>query len=259
MPNPTPIYRIKVNNDFLPGYAQTGSSPFTRRTYMQDIINRDGGLLSSLGANIRKLQITMLLRTELDVNATGLQHHENVLEQYQTAVAIVNRQTGLLHVRVGEQGKFFKGILESIDAAEEARSARRLVYTVVFNVLPYLFGTEVTNTFSANGAFSLTLPTTATTYPAFTIPSTVTAFTAVHSASGKTLQFARGAFGSTIIVDCATMTTLEGATDASRTMDNVNFGIRHTSGAGSFSLTISGYAGSGNVTVGVFPRTEVNV
>lgn len=129
---------------------------------------------------------------------------------------------------------------------------------MMFTILPYLFGTEVTNTFSANGAFSLTLTDTATTYPTFSVPSTVTAFTATH-ASGKVVQFARGAFTGTVVIDCATMQVLEGTIDASRSMSNVNFGIRHTSGAGSFALTIGGYAGSGNVTVGVSPRTEVNV
>lgn len=257
MPNPTPIYRVKINNDFLPGYVQSFSMPFSRRTYRQDIINRDGGLIDSLGASTRRLNLIMLIRSEID-NLNGLTNLDNLLDQYQTAASILNRQTGLMEIRVGAQDKYLKGVLDNFDAAVTNQSFKRLEYSVDMIVLPYLYGTAVTDDFSGNGTLSLTLPSTANTYPVFTIPSTVTAFTATHVASGKVVDFVRGAFSGTIVIDCATMTVLQGTVDASRTMNNPNFGIRHSTGAGSFSLAITNYAGSGNVAVAVQPRTEIN-
>ena len=258
MPNPTPIYRAKINDDFLPGYVQSMSMPLSRRTYRQDIINRDGGIVGSLGANTRRLGLTMLLMSD-STSGLGLTNLQNMLTQYQSAAAIVNRQTGMMEIRVGAQDKYLLGILDDIQADISNRSSTRMEYNVQFTVLPYLYGSEVSDTFNANATVTLALPSTANTYPIFTIPSTVTAFTATHAASGKVVEFVRGSFSGDIVVDCATMTVLAGAIDASRTMDNPNFGIRHSTGAGNLAIVITDYAGSGSVEIAVRPRTEVNV
>lgn len=259
MANPTPIYRVQYDGNLLPGYVQTEEQPLTFRVSKQDILNRNGGLLYHSGAGVRDIPLTFHVLSRLSTYSTGLDHLNDCKAQYKEALSILSRASSTgASLYVGDMTRYTTATVESITAPLASDTSRMISYTVKFTAQPfYLDDTEKTATFSGNGTVNITLGDTRETYPIFTIPNTVTAFVATH-ASGRVVDFTRGTFSTQIIVNCGNYTVLTpNDVDRSGTMNNVNFGIAHTSGAGTFSVDITGFSGSGSVTVGIRERYEL--
>lgn len=259
MANPTPIYRVKFDGSYLSGYAQSDAQPLGFKTTSQNALNRNGGSLKSNGADVRKITLEMRILSRLGSGSSGLDHLNDCKAQYRDSLKILARAgEDPAALYIGDMTRFTYAVVTNVSGTFQANSSRALTYNVAFDVEPfYQNDTESTATFAADGTVTIALTDTRETYPTFTIPSTVTAFVATHTPTGKIVDFSRGSFGSTIVVDCSSFTVLQGATDASSTMNNINFGIKHTTGAGNFSVDITGYAGSGNVTVGIRERYEL--
>lgn len=259
MASPTPIYRVSFNGSLIPGYVQTETRPLSFRSSSQSILNRNGGLMSQNGADIRKIQVDLHILSQLSTYASGLDHLNDCKSQYRTALSILARAgENAASLSIGDMDRYTLAVVDNVSAPFEAGQSRMIAYSIVFSAEPYFRASVAkTTTFSGNGTASLTLGDTATTYPTFTVPSGVTAFTATHAASGRVVDFVRGSFGSTITINCANFQVTQNGIDASSTMNNVNYGIKHTTGAGTFSVAITNFAGSGSVTMSVKERYEL--
>lgn len=256
MPNPTPLYRVKWAGQYLPGYVQAQDINFTKRVIDQTILNRNGGILGDAGAETKQISVVMRYLTRLG-DASGLDHLNDCIAQHREAMAILGGNTGIQPLVLGDETRYHNAVFAGATQPLQAGESRRLTTTLTFSAEPFTVdSTEVSGSFSGNGTVNITLPATSTTYPVFTVPSGVTAFIATH-ASGKAVNFLRGLFTGTITIDCSNFHVVTDAgVNASATMQNVNFGIAHTTGAGTFSVTISGMAGSGSVGVDIAPRYE---
>lgn len=258
---PTPIYRVKFGTEFLSGYVQTEDGPLTFGVADQTILNRNGGILSKHGARSRRFVLQFIVMSRLGAGVTELQHLNDCKDQVADSSAILSRAVSPDKLYIGSMDKYVLALPTSISAPLAAGTPRTLRFTVEFSAEPYWrASTPISDSFSGNGTVTMTLPETRETYPVFSVPSGVTAFVATHSASGRAVDFLRGTVTGTIQIDCGDFSVVNASSgaDRSRTMQNVNFGIRHTAGAGDFELDITGFAGSGTVDVDVRPRYEWN-
>lgn len=257
MANPTPLYRVKFNGSFLPGYLQEESHPVNKRNTTTDLLNRNGGISGVHGARPREVSLSMRVLTRLD-SATGVGHLNDCQDQYAEALAICDRATTAQQLFVGDQTKYLNAIFTGASTTLTAGENRRLTYSLKFTADPYFLDvTPVTGSITGNGTLNLTMPDTRETYPVFSVPSGVTGFTA--SSGGKTVTFLRGTYPGTITIDCSNFHVTNSNGDASGTMKTMNFGIKHTTGAGTFAIVTTGYAGSGTIGVSVTPRYELNI
>lgn len=261
MPNPTPIYEVEYGGEQLPGYVQSVDRPTALNSIVNGYFGRDGASLYVPSAAPRQIVIDMLIRTRLGTNVTGLQHLDDVMDQYRDALAILTRTYGENNLRIRDTDRYYRAIVESVRAPITAQSSTRAVYTVTFNAQPWAFGvTPLSGSFSGNGTVTITgLSDSRRAYPVFSVPSGVTAFTAADD-NGKQIVFTRGAFtGSTITIDCSNLTvTTSGGVNAINTMSNLNFGLYYAPNVdGEFDIVITGKTGSGTVGVDVTPRYEL--
>lgn len=258
---PSPIYKVKFGTQFLPGFVQTEDGPLVLNVANQTILNRNGGILSHHGAQARRIILQFIVMSRLGAGYTELQHLNDCKDQAADSAAILTSALTPEKLYIGSMDKYVLALPTSIGAPLAAGTPRTLRFTVEFIAEPYWRAdTPVSDSFTGNGTLTMTLPETRETYPVFSIPSGVTAFVATHAASGRSVDFLRGTVTGAVRVDCgdfSVVNTSSGA-DRSRTMQNVNFGIRHTTGAGDFELDITGFAGSGTVDVDVRPRYEWN-
>lgn len=256
---PAPIYIATFNGTNFPGYVQEEEQPLRFRSATQNILNRNGGSMTIHGAELREVTLSFIVLSSLD-NVTDLQHLNNVKDQYRTALSIMARSgSTYANLYVGNTTRYVRAIPVDITAPLSAGTSRSLRYKVTFLAEPYYVDTTpVSGSFSGNSTVTLTMPATRETYPEFEIPSGVTGFTATHAASGKVVEFLRGSVTGTVRVYCNTFNVVKAdGTDVSSTMENVNFGIKHTAGAGAFAIVVTGYAGSGTVDVDAYPRYEL--
>lgn len=257
---PTPIYIVTYDGVQFPGYVQGEEQPLTFRTIQQNILNRDGGILSPHGAEIRKISLDFIVLSRLD-NVSDLQHLNDCKDQYRTALKIAARATDLAKLKIGDTDKYISAIPTAISTALEAGTSRQIKFRITFDAIPYYISdTPITGSFSGNTTVDLVFASDSReTYPVFTVPSGVTAFTAAHSASGKTIEFSRGTFTGTIIIRTSNLEVYKSSNDidASATMQNVNFGMKWAGGTGTMSIVVTGFAGSGTVDVEIYPRHEL--
>lgn len=253
---PTPIYVVTYGGSQFPGYVQGDEQPLSFRTIQQGILNRNGGINSFHGAEARQVNLEFIVLSTLD-NVSELDHLNNCKDQYRQAVAICANATGPASLKVGDTDRHLNAIPTDITAPLVAGTSRSIRYKVTFVADPYYIDdTPVSGSFSGNTTVNLSMTDNVlTTYPIFEIPGGVTAFTATHAASGKVVDFARGSFVNTIIVDCGSFDVYKPATgtNASSTMQDVDYGIRHT-GSGTLAIVITNYSGSGTVDVDAYPR-----
>jgi hypothetical protein len=257
---PTPIYIVTYGGTQFPGYVQGDPEALAFRHTPQNILNRNGGTITPHGTDLRRVSLQFIVLTRLATASTDLQHLNDCKDQYRVAMHIVANATGTAALKIGTTDRYLMAYPVGISAEFQAGTSRSLRYTVEFVAEPYYVSTTpISDSFSGNSTVTLTMPDTLTTYPIFTVPSGVTAFTATHAASGKVVTFLRDTVTGEVKIDCGTFTVVKtsGGTDASVTMQTVNFGIRHTTGAGSFAIVITGYAGSGSVTVAASPRYAI--
>lgn len=252
---PTPIYIVTYDGDQFPGYVQAEEQPLNIRTIRQGILNRNGGLSTPHGAEVVPVSLDFIVMSELD-NVTELEHLNDAKDQYHEARKIVARATAPAKLKIGYTTKYINAVPTSITAPLSAGQSRTIRYRVQFDALPYYIDeTAVTDSFTGNDTVALVFAAdTLETYPIFSVPNGVTAFTATHAASGKVIEFVRGTVSGTVTIDCGTFSVTTTTTDASVTMDNVNFGMKHTAGVGTMSIAITGFAGSGTVSVSAYPR-----
>lgn len=257
MPNPTPIYRVKFDGEFLPGYLQAEAHPVSMRVSNLNLLNRHGGISGLHGGDQREVSLAIRVLTRLS-DASGVAHLNDCQEQYAEALAICARATTPKPLYIGDQTKYLNAGFTNASAELSAGENRRLTYNLKFIADPwFLDATPVTGNITGNGTLNIVLTDTRETYPVFTVPSGVTAFTTTYG--GKTVTFVRGTYTGTITIDCSNFHVTNSSGDASGTMATMNFGIKHTTGAGTMALVTTGYAGSGTIAVSVTPRYELNI
>lgn len=257
---PTPIYTVTYGSDQFPGYVQSEPQSLEFRYTPQNILNRIGGSVTTHGTDLRRVTLQFIVLTRLGAGVSELDHLNDCKDQFREAADIASRATGLDQLKIGSTDRYLNALPVGIGTEFIAGTSRSLRYTVEFIAEPYLIDTTaVTDSFSGNGTVTLTLTDTLTTYPVFTVPSGVTAFTATHTPSGKVVDFLRGSVSGEVEIDCASLevTKTSNGLDASITMNNVNFGIRHVTGAGDLDIDITNYAGTGSVGVEASPRYSI--
>jgi hypothetical protein len=259
---PSPIYVVTYDGDQFPGYVQGDDQPLILKVVSQDILNRNGGIVTPHGSEIRKISLDFIVLSRLGSDVTELQHLNDCKDQYRVAAAITARATGVAKLYIGNTDRHLSALPTGISAPLVSdESARRIRYRVTFDAEPYYVGeTAITGSFSGNTTVGLVFATDSReTYPIFTIPSGVTGFTATHAASGKTIEFLRDTFTGEIVISTSNFTVKQTSNggNASRTMQNVNYGMKWAGGTGTMSIVVTGFAGSGTVSVDIYPRYEL--
>lgn len=256
MAGPTPIYRVSYDGNNLPGYVQSEDQPISFRTIKNEILNRDGGSIYITGGQLRSASITLRVLSRL-ASGTGLQHLNDCKAQYRQALAYLSRFEAKKALMIGDTDRYLMAVPNEVSASLTAGEFNRITYSVSFTTEPWYYSTStITDTFTGNDTVTLTMTDTRRTYPSFSIPSGVTAFTATHAASGKSIVFTRGVASGTVVVDAGAFTVDAGGVNAYATMGNLDFGMYH-SGAGTMSIVITGFAGAGTVTVSMKHRYEL--
>lgn len=254
---PTPIYRVQFNGNYLPGFLQLEDLPLVFRLASGESLNQMGGSISSGGAALRPVNLSMRLISRLGTATSGLLHLEDCKDQWREALRFLARLDDPAPLYIGNTDRYvmaqFKRSSMPLAASD---SPKRSTYSIEFLVKPmFLDETVLTDTVSGNGSLDVTFTDTAKTYPIFTLASTVTAaiFTAPDA---RTLTFARGAVTGAITIDCGRLTALKAdGTSAIGTITEVNWGFFHI-GSGTFSVVVTGYAGSGDIDMDVQARYE---
>jgi hypothetical protein len=258
MANPTPIYKVYFDGQQLPGYVQSEDRPLSLRSIVQSVIGRDGANRVPSGGNPRKISLTLLLKSRLS-SGTELQHLEDCKNQWRDALKILSRAEGEKALRIQDSDRYYLGSADGISAPIVAGQSRSMNYSIDFTAsIPWAIAvTPATQTFTGNGAISITIGDSRKTYPIFTVPSGVTAFTATDE-NGKVLQFLRGAHTGTITIDCGEYIVINNSgVSAVTSMVNLGFGLHYKGTDGTYEITISGFAGSGTVTVDMYGRYEL--
>lgn len=265
MPPPTPIYVVLYGDDDeqLPGYVQSEARPIALGNSRILVPGRDGGLIKATGADLREITLTFLIKSRL-TDGSGLDHLNDCLEQYQTALAILMRRSegyGLRPLHVGATDRHYMAMPTDVSAPLEAGRSRAINYTVSFVAESWSYGdTALTASITGTGTTNVTgLADSRRTYPVFSIPSGVTAFTA-SDAHGHTVDFLRGTVGGEVIIDCAKMLVTQGTGSAMAAMQNLDFGMYYDpyeeAVLGTLPISVAAKGGSGTVEVSVTPRYE---
>lgn len=255
---PTPTYRVKFAGTYLPGYLQTEGFPLTMRNVLVDIINRDGGVIYSNGANSRDLSLEFRVLTR--VTGTGLVQLEDCMDQYREALAICARAATNQPLYIGptDVDTYVSATFKDSDYQLTAPDHRAMNYTLNFTTAPYLLGPVVSGSqaVSGNTSIGLTMTDTRKTYPEIVIPTGITAITISHTPSGKSFTYS-GAHANAVTVNCASLVVEDsaGTNFVANITSGPDFGIYHI-GAGTMTLNITGVTGSGTVLVRMQPRTE---
>lgn len=260
MANPAPIYIVSYAGEQLPGYVQSDDRPIVFGNSTDNFFGRDGGLVTPTGAGLRDIALQFHISSTLGSGYSGLQHLDNVLDQYRSAAAILTRPYGQNSLVIHDSDRYYLASFERMSAPLTADRSRSIKYTVDFIAQPWAISTVAqTGSFSGDGTVNITgMAGSRRTYPVFDIPATVTAFTATDG-YGHTLTFLRGTYPGQITVDCATMLVYRTSNNANsiNTMVTLNFNLYYSPDSDTFPITITGYAGSGTVDISVPKRYEL--
>ncbi len=261
MAHPTPVYRVKFDDQYLPGYLQVEALPLTMRNVMVDIINRDGGVIYSNGAMSRDLSLEFRVLSRLNhFSASGLEELEDCIDQYRDALAICARaDVGQpLYIGPTTTDKYLLATFKDSDYQWTAPDHDAISYTLNFSTTPYFLGPTVSGSQSVSGntSINVNIGDTRKTYPDITIPSGITAITVSHTLSGKSFTFA-GTHANPVTVYCGSLLVEDsaGTNYVANITSGPDFGIYHV-GSGTMTLNITGVTGSGTVSVRMQPRTE---
>ena len=259
MANPAPLYVVSYAGEQLPGYVQGEDAPIVLGSNAEKVFGRDGGINTPTGANLRGIQLQFILISELG-NATGMQHLDNLRGQYREAAAILSRPFGENELVIHDTDRYYMAKVDKISMPQSVERSRTAIYTVDFTAQPWAISTVAqTASFSGNGTVTVSgLNGSRRTYPILSVPGTVDAFTATDE-HGHTIEFDRGALTSTITIDCAKMEANRPSNPAMTTMLNLNFGCYYDplTDGDNLVLTVTGFTGSGSVTVDVPKRYEL--
>lgn len=253
MPNPSAVYVISANGTTLPGYCQEEDLPFSVRVPSKDILGRSGGVQSRGGVALRDITLRMRLLSRLGVGATGLQHVNDIKDQYRTAADLLDDIQGAFQLKIGESDRYLNVQLLSANLSLAAGQPTRGTYTLGLRANPpYFLGTTVSGSSTVSGSTSIVLSMNDTrkTYPVITVGSGITILTMAHSGSDKSMTLS--GITEALTVDCSSLTISyvdDGSLSAVQHLTtSPDFGIYHI-GSGSFSLDISAVTGSGTVSV----------
>jgi phage-related protein len=257
MANPAPIYQVEFDSQLLPGYVQSDNRPISFRKVTNTLYGRDGGSQKRAGADLRKVSLTFRILSNLGTAVSDLLHLEDCMDQYRDALAILTRADEDSPLRIHDSDRYYLATVDSVSAPFSAGESRRISYDVQWTTQPWAYAiTPVTDVTAGNGGLTFALDGRRT-YPVYSVPSGVTAFTATDE-NGKVVEFTRGATTGTVTIDCGAMTVVDGSgVNAISTLDSLNFGQYWGGGAGTYDITVSGFAGSGTITVSVTPRYEL--
>ena len=258
MANPTPIYTVRYGSEQLPGYVQGEDRPVVLNSVDNKLLGKDGFDTAFAGTAPRDIALNFLIMSSLGSSVGDLAHLEDCKTQWRNALKILTRNPGLKQLEISDTDRYYLAKVDRVSAPLTSERSRSIRYTVDFTAQPWAIGkTAVTTTFTGNGTPSIAIGDSRKTYPIFSIPSGVTAFT-VTDENGKILQFLRGTASGTITVDSGTLTasTASGGS-AVTTMVNLGFGLFYAGTDGVYNMTVSGFAGSGTVTVSMYPRYEL--
>jgi hypothetical protein len=261
MPNPAPIYKVSYNGQELPGYVQSDDRPLSFNAAVHKPIGRDGANRSKTSSGRRDISLTFLLKSSLGLGATGLQHLDNVMDQYRSALAIITRAGDDSPLVIHDTDRYYEASIDSVSMPMNAQQSRSIQYSATFSAQPWAIATTPqTASFSGNGTVNIAgMLGSRTTYPLLVVPNTVTDFTATDT-HGHVLTFKRYTSSVNITVDCGKMRAYRTSTGQSLmyTMESLNFGLVYDPSDGNtFSLTITGFSGSGSVTVNIPKRYEL--
>lgn len=257
IPIPTPIYIVEYDNQQLPGYAQQIDRPVVMKSVDNEVIARENLITDSVGAEPRRIGMTFLVKSRLS-NSTGLQHLDDCEQQWEDALKILTRNPGMKELFVHGSVKYFLAKSDRISMPILATQSRSMSYSVDFTAQPWAIAvTPATQSFSGNGAISVAIGDSRKTYPIFTVPASVTAFTATDE-NGKVLNFVRGAHTGIITIDCGEFIVINNSgVSAVTSMTTLAFGLNYNGTDGTYGLTITNYAGSGSVVVDMYGRYEI--
>jgi phage-related protein len=223
-----------------------------------DAVNRHGGILDTGGASIRPIRLDMRVLTRLDTFSTGLQHLDDVKDQLRDAARYLGRVDGSAPLYIGDTDRYINAVFSSMTMSLVAGEHRRASYSVTFQCEPFFISnTPLSDTVTGNDTLSVTFTdNTAETYPIFEIPSGVTA--ATFTTGGKTLTFTRGSVTGALTIDCGRLTVTKDSdgTNQVATVTEVDWGFSKT-GTGAFNVVVTGYAGSGTITMEIPARYEL--
>lgn len=258
MANPTPIYICSYGGTTIPGYVQVEDRNIEMKSADNSPLGRDGFSATAFRSERRTINLTWLLRSTLGNNVTDLQHLENVKTQYRSGLAILTRNPGFKQLKIHDTDRYYLAKTDGVALGLTTESSRNVTYNVKFSAQPWAIGTTAASTtFTGNSSPSIAIGDSRKTYPIFTIPSGVTAFTATDENS-KVLQFSRLTNTGTITVDCGAMTAVNGSgVNATTSMINLGFGLYYAGTDGTYNFTVTGFAGSGTVNVDMYPRYEL--
>lgn len=255
MPNPSPVYVVTFGGTALPGYVQTEDIPLNMRVGGSEILGRDGGTQARHGAAFRDISLTMRLLSRLS-SGTGLQHLNDVKDQWRDALATLIDTTSPAQLKIGETDRYIMAEFVSSTEPLQAFESKRATYTLTFRGNPpYFLGTTVSGSASVSGNTTITtaIGDTRRTYPTITIPSGITRITLTDPVTSKSFTLS-GSHSAPWVVDCATLQITEGGSNAvSYLQTTPDFGIYHV-GSGSLVLSSSNVTGSGTVSVTMQPR-----
>jgi hypothetical protein len=256
MPPPTPIYIVTFNANTLPGYLQQEDTPFGVRGLFADSVNRHGGILDTGGAALRPIHLDMRVLSRLS-SGNGLAHLNDCKAQIREALRHVARVSGPARLEIGDTDRYLNAIFQNSSFTLLAGETKRISYSLDFMAEPFFISdTPLADTIAGNGSLDVTFTdNTAQTYPTFSLPSTLTGVT--FTVGTKVLTFLRGSVTGAITIDCARLTAIKDSdgTNVVSTISEVDWGFSHTS-TGTFTVTVTGYAGSGTITMNIAARFE---
>lgn len=267
MPPPTPIYVVKFNSKTLPGYAQVEDTSFSTRLPVGEALNRVGGYIGTGSPALRPIRVTMRVLSRLSASASGLSHLNDCRDQLRTAYSYMARTDGVQALQLGDSDRHllaaFSKFSNIITAADSPMAVN---YDADFLAQPYFYdNTALTDTVTSNGTLDITVPwESARVYPVFSIPGAVTACVITDSVTSRTITFNRGSHpASATKIDCARLKVYfsTAGTLISDTVTEVDFGFYFdpytTPGTDLvYTATVSGFTGSGTITMTITPRYE---
>jgi hypothetical protein len=261
MANPTPIYRVQYNSQYLPGYVQSDDRPLSMSNVVSTPFGRDGAYVKKTGTKLRPITLSFLVKSRLNNISTGIQQLEYSMDQYREALQIVTRVTAESQLQIHDADRFYMATVDEVSLPMTAGRTNSLVYTVRWQAQPWAISTTTPSTsFSTTGdkvVTNVVLDAARRSYVILTINSGVTALVATDD-WGHTIDFTRGAFTGDITVNTADMTIeTAGGVNAVASLNDLNFGMFYDDNTGSFTLHVATYTGSGTYTVAVTPRYEM--
>lgn len=256
MPFNAPVYVYNFNGVDLPGYGQLERFDLRAKAGHDDIVNRNGGILWTNGLAVRPITINLNIYSRL-TSGSGIDHLNDLKDQIRDALRVCARVKTPAQLFLGDTDRYLTAVFTGFDSAFSSADGRRGSYGLNFDAQPLFESTTLqTDSVAADGTLELAMVDTAETYPVFIIDAGITN-AVLTGPDGRTITFVRGAVVGDVRIDCGTFRIETVADEASvaSTVEEVNIGFSYE-GTGNFTVTVSGFAGTGNITMQMRARYE---